>query len=133
MKYIPPSNHSPFINLMHPAISPQAFFGNLKRQRRPGPKAGHSPRAARILTESELRVPGRVLIKRRQLLQKVPLCERTILNLEKRGKFPRRFCITSRLVAWDLKEVDAWIAEQQTAARLPGAPQAQPLPRSPSK
>ncbi|WP_346426282.1 AlpA family phage regulatory protein [Janthinobacterium sp. GW456W] len=71
-------------------------------------------------------VPGRVLIKRRQLLQKVPLCERTILNLEKRGQFPRRFRITSRLVAWDLKEVDAWIAEQQTAARLPAMPQAQP-------
>ncbi|WP_076573202.1 AlpA family phage regulatory protein [Janthinobacterium sp. TND4EL3] len=85
------------------------------------------------MTESELNVPGRVLIKRRQLLQKVPLCERTILNLEKRGQFPQRFSITSRLVAWDLNEVDAWIAEQQTAARRPGAPQAQPLSRSPSK
>ncbi|WP_257218156.1 AlpA family transcriptional regulator [Janthinobacterium sp. BJB304] len=133
MKYMPPSNHSPFSNLMHPAIGLGAFVGNLKRQRRSGPKAGRSPRAARVLTESELRVPGRVLIKRRQLLQKVPLCERTILNLEKRGQFPRRFTITSRLVAWDLNEVDAWIAEQQSAARLPGAPQAQPLPRSPSK
>ncbi|WP_354670232.1 AlpA family phage regulatory protein [Janthinobacterium sp. SUN100] len=74
-------------------------------------------------------MPGRVLIKRRQLLQKVPLCERTILNLEKRGQFPRRFSITSRLVAWDLKEVDAWIAEQQAAARLPAVPQAQPVQR----
>lgn len=80
-------------------------------------------------TQSDLRIPGRVLIKRRQLLQKVPLCERTILNLEKRGQFPQRFCITSRLVAWDLKEVDAWIAEQQTAARLPAVPQAQSVPR----
>ncbi|WP_329957620.1 MULTISPECIES: helix-turn-helix transcriptional regulator [unclassified Janthinobacterium] len=126
MKYLPPSNHSPFTNLMHPAIGQRACVGNLKRQRQSGLKAGRSPRAPRVLTESELSVPGRVLIKRRQLLQKVPLCERTILNLEKRGQFPRRFRITSRLVAWDLKEVDAWIAEQQTAARLPAMPQAQP-------
>ena len=69
----------------------------------------------------------------RQLLQNVPLCERTILNLEKRGQFPRRFTITSRLLAWDLNEVDAWIAEQQKAARLPGVPQAHPVPRRPSK
>ncbi|MGK5060381.1 helix-turn-helix transcriptional regulator [Janthinobacterium sp. LB2P49] len=126
MKYIPPSNPSPFTSLMRPAVGQRAFFGGLKRQRRSGPKAS---RGARVLTESELNVPGRVLIKRRQLLQKVPLCERTILNLEKRGQFPRRFSITSRLVAWDLKEVDAWIAEQQTAARLPAVPQAQPVQR----
>lgn len=43
--------------------------------------------------------------------------------MEKRGGFPKRFTITSRLVAWDLGEVDAWIAEQQSAAlpsRAPG-------------
>ena len=133
MKYNPPSNHSPFTNLVHPAISLRAFAGNLKRQRRSSQQTGCSSRAVRVLTESELNVPGRVLIKRRQLLEKVPLCERTILNLEKRGQFPRRFSITSRLVAWDLKEVDAWIAEQQTAARRPGAPQAHPVPRNPSR
>jgi predicted DNA-binding transcriptional regulator AlpA len=71
---------------------------------------------ARPLSESELLTPGRVLIKRKQLLQKVPLCQRTILEMEKRGEFPRRFAITSRLVAWDLREVDAWIAAQHRAA-----------------
>ena len=73
----------------------------------------------RPLTTTDLLAPGRVLIKRRQLLQKVPLCERTILDMEKRGGFPKRFTITSRLVAWDLAEVDEWIAAQQSAA-LPG-------------
>ncbi|NVD97658.1 AlpA family phage regulatory protein [Massilia sp. BJB1822] len=66
--------------------------------------------------------PGRVLIKRKQLLQKVPLGERTILELERCGKFPKRFSITARSVAWDLKEVDAWIAEQQAAAVPQPAP-----------
>ena len=111
----------------------RAFVGNRKRQRRSGPKTGRSARTARGLSESALSVPGRVFTKRRQPLQKVPLCERTILNLEKRGQFPRRFTITSRLLAWDLNEVDAWIAEQQSAARLPGVPQAHPVPRSPSR
>lgn len=133
MKYIFPSNQSPLVPSMSPAFGQRTLIGGRNRQRQAAQSAIRSPRAARTLTESDLRTPGRVLIKRRQLLQKVPLCERTILNLEKRGKFPRRFCITSRLVAWDLKEVDAWIAEQQTAARLPGTPQTQPLPRSPSK
>lgn len=133
MKYIPPSNPSPFATSMLPTAGQRAYVGGLIRRRRSTPQVGRPLRVARVLTESELKVPGRVLIKRRQLLQKVPLCERTILNLEKRGQFPRRFTITSRLVAWDLKEVDAWIAEQQKAARLPGVPQAHPVPRRPSK
>lgn len=129
MKYTPSSNQSPFPTSMYPAFGQRTFIGGLKHRRQAAQKAIRSHRAARTLTESDLRIPGRVLIKRRQLLQKVPLCERTILNLEKRGKFPRRFSITSRLVAWDLKEVDAWIAEQQAAARLPAVPQAQPVAR----
>jgi prophage regulatory protein len=60
--------------------------------------------------------PGRVVINRKQLLQKVPLSERTILDMEKRGAFPRRFSISPRLVVWDNAEVDAWIAGQQAAA-----------------
>lgn len=58
---------------------------------------------------------GRVVINRKQLLKKVPLCERTILDMEKRGEFPRRFSVTRRLVGWDLAEIDEWIARQQTA------------------
>ncbi|OEZ55659.1 AlpA family transcriptional regulator [Duganella sp. HH105] len=78
--------------------------------------------STRPLTNNELITPGRVLIKRKQLLKKVPLCERTILDMEKRGDFPKRFTITPRLVAWDLEEVDAWIAAQQSAASQASAP-----------
>jgi len=77
---------------------------------------------ARPLTTDEMLAPGRVLIKRKQLLQKVPLGERTILELERRGLFPKRFSITTRSVAWDLNEVDAWIAQQQAAAVAQPAP-----------
>jgi prophage regulatory protein len=66
--------------------------------------------------------PGRIVINRRQLLQKVPMSERTILEMEKRGEFPRRFSVTPRLVAWDLAEVDEWIARQQAAAVQQPAP-----------
>ena len=58
---------------------------------------------------------GRVVINRKQLLKKVPLCERTILDMEKRGEFPKRFSVTQRLVVWDLAEIDEWIARQQAA------------------
>jgi hypothetical protein len=33
--------------------------------------------------------PSRVVINRKQLKQKVPLCERTILEMEKRGVLPK--------------------------------------------
>jgi prophage regulatory protein len=65
---------------------------------------------------------GRVLINRKQLLKKVPLCERTILDMEKRGEFPKRFSVTPRLVAWDLVEVDDWIARHQAAGVQQPAP-----------
>jgi len=81
----------------------------------------------RAMTTQEMMTPGRVLIKRKQLLQKVPLGERTILELERAGKFPKRFSITTRAVAWDLHEVDAWIAQQQQAA----VPQPAPGPKRP--
>jgi len=67
-------------------------------------------------------VPGRVVINRKQLLQKVPLSERAILDMEKRGDFPRRFSISTRVVVWDVAEVDAWIARQQAAAIQPQPP-----------
>lgn len=60
--------------------------------------------------------PGRVVINRKQLLRKVPLSERTILDMEKRGEFPKRFSISPRLVVWDNAEVDEWIARRQAAA-----------------
>ena len=72
------------------------------------------------------RVIGRVLINRKQLKTKVPLCERTILDLEKQGKFPRRFSVSARLVVWDLNEVEEWIAAQKAANIQQPAPPPKP-------
>jgi prophage regulatory protein len=74
------------------------------------------------IVETDGRPVGRVLINRKQLLKKVPLCERTILDMEKRGEFPKRFSVTPRLVAWDLVEVDDWIAHHQAAGVQQPAP-----------
>lgn len=66
--------------------------------------------------------PGRMIINRRQLRQKLPLCDRTILEMERRSEFPKRFLVGHR-VYWDLHEVDAWIAQCQQdghQARRPG-------------
>lgn len=64
----------------------------------------------------------RTLINRRQLLAMIPLSDRTIFNLEQRGGFPRRIALTSRNVAWDLAEVEAWIeARRVCQADRPGA------------
>ncbi|HIZ51814.1 MAG TPA: AlpA family phage regulatory protein [Candidatus Pseudomonas excrementavium] len=51
----------------------------------------------------------KVLINRKKLLAMIPLSDRTIFNMEQRGEFPRRIALTSRNVAWDLAEVEAWI------------------------
>lgn len=68
---------------------------------------------------------GRMLINRRTLLAMIPLSDRTIYNLEKRGEFPRRIVLTSRNVAWDLAEVESWIEERKQSdakAIRPGMP-----------
>lgn len=70
---------------------------------------------SRELTDSEMRKPGRVLINRKQLLKIIPLCDRTIYNMEKRGEFPKRFTITMRMVAWDLREVEDWMEARKSA------------------
>lgn len=66
--------------------------------------------------------PPHALINRKQLLGMVPMCARTILDMEKRGEFPRRFALAKRLVAWDLHEVESWISQRKTAAVQPTAP-----------
>ena len=65
------------------------------------------------------------LINRKTLLAMIPLADRTIYDMEKRGDFPRRIVLTSRNVAWDLAEVEQWIEgrKQSTAqACKPGLP-----------
>lgn len=56
--------------------------------------------------ERELRRASKVLISKKQLLEMIPLCERTIYNFEKQGKFPQRIALSSRKVVWDLAEVE---------------------------
>lgn len=53
------------------------------------------------------------LINRKTLHSIIPLAERTIYDMEKRGEFPRRIVLTSRSVAWDMAEVQAWIKARQ--------------------
>ncbi|EGG8166711.1 AlpA family phage regulatory protein [Salmonella enterica subsp. enterica serovar Yaba] len=55
------------------------------------------------------------LINRKTLLKMIPLSARTIYNLEQRGEFPRRIALTSRKVAWQLSEVEQWIADRKSA------------------
>lgn len=59
--------------------------------------------------EKESEKKKTVLISKRQLLAIIPLCERTIYNFEKQGKFPHRIALSSRKVVWDLAEVEEWI------------------------
>lgn len=54
------------------------------------------------------------LINRKTLLKMIPLSARTIYNLEQRGEFPRRIALTSRNVAWQLSEVEQWIADRKS-------------------
>lgn len=77
---------------------------------------------ARALPLASTMLQGTVLINRKQLLQKVPLSERTIYDMEKRNEFPQRFAISARHVAWDLREVDQWIERQRQNAAQPTAP-----------
>lgn len=69
------------------------------------------PRADSGFVESSLR-----FIRRGELRKIVPLADTTIYKMERRGEFPRRFYLTSRCVAWDLAEVEAWMRERRLAS-----------------
>jgi prophage regulatory protein len=69
------------------------------------------------------------LINKRTLLAMIPLSEKAIYNMEQRGEFPRRIALTSRNVAWDLADVEAWIADRKACgqpAKRPGKQSPQP-------
>jgi prophage regulatory protein len=55
------------------------------------------------------------LINKKTLLGLIPLSEKSIYNMEKRGDFPKRIALTSRNVAWDLKEVTAWVESRKSS------------------
>jgi prophage regulatory protein len=67
--------------------------------------------------------PYQKLINRKTLLAMIPLSDRVIFNMEKRGDFPSRIVLTSRNVAWDLSEIENWIEARKSSsdqARRPG-------------
>ncbi len=68
-------------------------------------------------------LPKKTLINRKTLLAMIPLSERAIFNMEKRGDFPCRIALTCRNVAWDLGEVEDWIESRKRSkaqANRPG-------------
>jgi prophage regulatory protein len=56
-----------------------------------------------------------IYVNRKQLLKIIPLSERTIYNMEKRGEFPKRIYLTSRSVVWNLDEIYKWIRGKQNS------------------
>ena len=57
------------------------------------------------------------LINKKTLLSIIPLSEKAIYNMEKRGDFPKRIALTSRNVAWVLADVENWIRERQESGK----------------
>lgn len=87
-----------------------------------GAVESRAPAVPRILTVEAMRSPGLRLINRRELLALVPLSERTILEMERRGAFPQRFTLTPRQVAWDVREIERWMAACREARGKISAP-----------
>ncbi len=56
------------------------------------------------------------LIRRKALLARVPFTDRHILNLEKKGLFPKRRVLGLRSVAWVEHEIDEWLKSRKTGS-----------------
>lgn len=69
----------------------------------------------------------KILINRKKLQAMIPLCDRTIYNMELRGDFPRRIALTSRNVAWDLEEVEQWIEKKKQSGDQAARPGITPI------
>lgn len=59
------------------------------------------------------------LIDRKRLREIVPLCDKTIYNMEQRGEFPKRIALSPRRVAWVLQEVSEWLDSRRGAKTSP--------------
>lgn len=64
----------------------------------------------------------RKLINRKTLLGMIPLSERAIFDMEKRGDFPKRIALTSRNVAWDLEDIESWVQARKQSGAQAGRP-----------
>lgn len=61
-------------------------------------------------------VPGRVLIRLRQVLLKTGLAQSSLYDLIEHNQFPKPVPLSERRVGWLLHEIEAWI-EQRIAVR----------------
>lgn len=66
------------------------------------------------------------MIRSAAVLARVPYTARHLLNLEKKGAFPKRRQLGPRCVAWIESEIDEWLAGRATG------PAATPFPQSQS-
>ena len=84
-----------------------------------------------ISTNNSIKIT--TLINRKTLLAMIPLSDRAIYDMEKRGEFPRRIVLTSRKVAWDLAEVEQWIEERKQSSDKAIRPGSTTTPEIPSE
>jgi prophage regulatory protein len=54
----------------------------------------------------------RRLIRKSEVLRRVPYSHTTLWRLERAGKFPQRVRLGDQAIAWFEDEVDAWIASR---------------------
>jgi len=74
------------------------------------------------MSDGDRTLPGKTLINRKTLRAMIPLSDRAIFNMEKRGDFPRRIALTSRNVAWDLAEIEEWIESRKRSGERADRP-----------
>lgn len=55
------------------------------------------------------------ILRRREVLERVPFSEPTLWRMERRGLFPAHIRISPRLVGYRESEVRAWLASRETA------------------
>jgi prophage regulatory protein len=56
------------------------------------------------------------LLRLPEVLSLVGVSWRTLLRWEREGRFPKRYKIGPRVVAWKECEIDQWVAERDVAA-----------------
>lgn len=63
------------------------------------------------MTDTEIPEDER-LVRRDEIRRVVPVHDRTLLRMEKRGDFPRRIYLSKTCVVWKWSQVQAWLASQ---------------------
>jgi prophage regulatory protein len=66
----------------------------------------------RTITDDGLARPGRTLLGKKRVRERIGLSDRTVFNLERAGNFPQRVAISPNRVGWFEDEIDAWLASR---------------------